>query len=66
MGMHKSLYVRDEDTDLWERAEQYARSHRMPFSGLVMTALEAYLATDDRIDRLPRTTVDLDGETDAP
>ncbi|GAA5111336.1 hypothetical protein [Haloechinothrix salitolerans] len=46
MGVHKSLYVRDEEIALWQRAEQYAKAHRMPVSGLVMAALEAYLADD--------------------
>lgn len=43
MGMHKSLYVKDEDIELWQRAEEYARKRRMPVSGLVMAALERYL-----------------------
>jgi len=41
------VYVRDEEIPLWERAERYARKHRMPVSGLVMAALEAYLAEPD-------------------
>jgi len=44
MGMHKAVYVRDEDVALWERVERYAKARRMPVSGLVMAALEAYLA----------------------
>lgn len=44
MGKQVSVYVRDEDLALWERAEAHARRHRMPVSGLVMTALEEYLA----------------------
>jgi hypothetical protein len=44
MGMHKAVYVRDADADLWARAEHYAKARRMPVSGLVMAALEAYLA----------------------
>jgi post-segregation antitoxin (ccd killing protein) len=43
MGKQVSVYVRDEDQDLWERAERYARARRLPMSALVMTALEAYL-----------------------
>jgi hypothetical protein len=46
MGMHKAVYVRDEDVALWERAERYARARRMPISGLVLAALEAYLANE--------------------
>jgi hypothetical protein len=49
MGLAKSLYVRDEDLDLWEQAERYARTRRLSMSALVMTALERYLdeAGDD-------------------
>ena len=47
MGMHKAVYVRDEDAELWARAEAYAKARRMPVSGLVMAALEAYLADAD-------------------
>ena len=47
MGMHKAVYVRDEDVDLWARAEAYAKARRMPVSGLVMAALEAYLEQVD-------------------
>jgi hypothetical protein len=47
MGMHKAVYVRDEDVELWARAEAYAKARRMPVSGLVMAALEAYLADVD-------------------
>jgi hypothetical protein len=46
MGMHKAVYVRDEDVALWERAERYAKARRMPISGLVLAALEAYLADE--------------------
>jgi hypothetical protein len=52
MGMHKAVYVRDEDVALWERAEAYAKARRMPVSGLIMTALEKYLAAEgDEDDR---------------
>jgi hypothetical protein len=47
MGMHKAVYVRDDDVELWERAEEYAKKRRMPVSGLVMAALEAYLGEGD-------------------
>lgn len=45
--MQKAVYVRDEDLDLWQRAEAYAKARRLPMSALVMTALEAYLADHD-------------------
>jgi hypothetical protein len=47
MGMHKAVYVRDEDVKLWERAERYAKTRRMPVSGLVMAALERFLEVED-------------------
>ncbi|HEY9408801.1 MAG TPA: hypothetical protein VIP77_04395 [Jiangellaceae bacterium] len=47
MGLHKAVYVRDEDIGLWEWAERFARKRRMPTSGLVMAALEAYRAEHD-------------------
>jgi hypothetical protein len=43
MGKATAVYVRDSDLPLWERAERYARAHRMPMSGLVMLALERFL-----------------------
>jgi hypothetical protein len=47
MGKQVSVYIRDDDVELWARAERYAKQHRMPVSGLVMAALEAYLADVD-------------------
>jgi hypothetical protein len=44
--MAKAVYVRDEDVELWERAERYAKARRLTMSALVLTALEAYLATE--------------------
>jgi hypothetical protein len=43
MGRQVSVYVRDEEIPLWERAEGHARKHRMAMSALVMAALERYL-----------------------
>lgn len=51
MGMHKAVYVRDEDVELWERAERYARARRMPVSALIMNALQAYLDEPEDEDR---------------
>ena len=45
-GIHKSLYVRAADLELWRRAEAYARERRMTTSGLVMAALERYLDSE--------------------
>jgi hypothetical protein len=47
MGKQVSVYVRDEDADVWARAERYAKARRMPVSGLIIAALEAYLADAD-------------------
>lgn len=47
----KTVYVRSEDAALWERAEAYARARRMPMSGLIMTALQAYLDGQGSKDR---------------
>ena len=44
MGVAKAVYVRDADTELWARAEAYARSQRLTMSALVLTALERFLA----------------------
>jgi hypothetical protein len=44
MGQYKSLYVNDDELEVLAQAEAYAKAHRMKFSGLVMAALEAYLA----------------------
>jgi hypothetical protein len=47
VGIHKSIYVRADDLELWRRAEAYARERRMTTSGLVMLALERYLNAED-------------------
>lgn len=47
MGRAAAIYVREADLPLWERAERYARERRMPVSGLVMLALERFLAEND-------------------
>jgi hypothetical protein len=39
----KTIYVRVEDQDLWQRAEAYAKAGRLSMSALIMTALEKYL-----------------------
>ena len=55
-GREVSLYVRAADLELWQRAVDYAAAHRMPVSGLVLVALERYLAdrpTANRDDRAP-------------
>lgn len=51
MGKQVSVYVRDDDLALWERAEEHARKRRMPVSGLILTALEEYLTRHDPQDQ---------------
>jgi hypothetical protein len=46
----KVIYVRAEDEPLWEWAVAYARSHRMPVSGVVLNALQAYREQVDEAD----------------
>lgn len=47
VGSQRSVYIRDEDAAIWERAERFAKRRRMPMSGLVLAALERYLADED-------------------
>jgi hypothetical protein len=42
---NRTLYVRDEDTAVWDRAEQAAENARQSVSQLVATALRHYLPT---------------------
>jgi hypothetical protein len=42
-GMTRTVYVREDDVALWERAEAFARARRVPMSGLILLALEKYL-----------------------
>jgi hypothetical protein len=44
----KVIYVRDEDAELWEWAVAYARAHRMPVSGVVLNALQAFREQTER------------------
>lgn len=43
MGKQVSVYVRNEDLAVWDRAERYAKARRLSMSALIMTALEKYL-----------------------
>jgi hypothetical protein len=43
MSPNKTLYIRDEDTPLWERAEQAAQQTRQSVSQLVTAALRQHL-----------------------
>ena len=47
MGKQVSVYVRDDDLDVWERAERYAKARRLSMSALIMTALERLLAENE-------------------
>jgi hypothetical protein len=45
MAANKTLYIRDEDAAVWERAEQAASRTRQSVSQLVTAALRHYLPT---------------------
>lgn len=47
MGKATAIYIRESDLSLWARVERYARKHRMPVSGVVMLAVEEFLARHD-------------------
>lgn len=47
VGKQVSVYIRAEDLPVWARAERYARERRMPMSGLVVLAVERYLAAEE-------------------
>jgi hypothetical protein len=40
---NKTIYVRDDDLPLFERAVQYAKRHRSTLSGVIAMALEEFL-----------------------
>ena len=42
-SVQKSIYIREDDSDLWNRATAYAQRRRIPMSSLIMNALEEYL-----------------------
>jgi hypothetical protein len=44
----KTIYVREADDGIWQRAVAYARARRLTMSALIMTALEEYLARHDK------------------
>lgn len=50
MSPNKTLYIRDEDVPLWERAEQVAKSTRQSVSLVVASALRRHLGVADDID----------------
>jgi len=43
---NKTLYIRDDDAPLWERAELFAKQSRQSLSQLVMAALDRHLAAE--------------------
>lgn len=45
----KHVYIREQDVELWERAARYAEAQRLSMGGLIMFALEAYLAEHDPV-----------------
>jgi hypothetical protein len=48
MGTQHSVYINDRELDLWRRAQDHARRHRLAMNALIMTALEAYLEQHDQ------------------
>lgn len=38
----RNVYVREDDAELWEWAQQYAKTHRWTTSAVVMMALERF------------------------
>lgn len=47
VGSQTTVYIRDDDQELWARAEKFARARRVPMSGLIMLALQRYLDDED-------------------
>jgi hypothetical protein len=43
----KTIYVRQDDMRVWQRAGAYAKERRLSMSALIMTALEAYLEAEE-------------------
>lgn len=41
-SMQVTVYVRQDDEELWRWAQAWAHAHRMAVSAVVMTALEAF------------------------
>lgn len=50
MSPNKTLYIRDEDMPLWERAEKVAKSTRQSVSLVVASALRRHLGVADDIE----------------
>lgn len=50
MGKQVSVYIRESDAEVWQRAERYAKARRIPMSALVMTALERFLEKQGNVD----------------
>lgn len=47
VGKAKAVYVKDDDAELWERAEAFAKARRLNMSALVLLALERYIQEQD-------------------
>jgi hypothetical protein len=47
----KGIYVRQDDIELWQRAERFAKARRLTMSALIMTALDEYLREHGDEDR---------------
>jgi len=56
---NKTLYIRDEDMPIWERAEQAAKQARQSLSQLVIGALQRYLPLEPPNGDLEQITVEV-------
>ena len=48
MGKPKTIYIRDEDFELWDRAQELAKARRMNMSALILHALERLVDEEER------------------
>jgi hypothetical protein len=59
---NKTIFVRDEDLQLWHSAEQHAIAERSSVSAVVAAALRSYLADLDGYDTITLDKILHDGE----
>jgi hypothetical protein len=56
---NKTLYVRDDDLSVWDRAETYAKETRQSVSALVASALDRYVPAEPDQEGMGEITVDV-------
>jgi|ERR1022692_1211374 hypothetical protein len=59
MSPNKTLYVRDDDAGVWERAERHAQASRQSVSALVAAALSRYLPPEADQDGMEEICVEV-------